>query len=129
MLASSTAHRCAIASPLQGGRTLTRADEIARAARTVAAALGDDDPHTHDPMQQRITELEAKVSSLSSTLLAHTGKLDAHDTRLHNHDDAIEAQITRNDQQDVRLERHRRRIRWLERLHHWAGFWRPNPAP
>ena len=87
-------------------------------------------------MQQRITELENRLAAIEPTVLQHTGKIDAHDARLGHHDAAILAndaaivsESNRNDGQDKQLERHRRRIRWLERLHHWAGFWRPNPAP
>ncbi len=30
---------------------------------------------------------------------------------------------------EERAERHRRRIRWLERLAHWHGWFRPDPNP
>ena len=47
-------------------------------------------------------------------------RLDALEAARRRHDDAIEMIHTR-------LERHRRRIRWLERLAHWHGWFRPNP--
>ena len=49
-------------------------------------------------------------------------RLDALEAARRRHDDAIEMIHTR-------LERHRRRIRWLERLAHWHGWFRPNPNP
>ena len=49
-------------------------------------------------------------------------RLDALEAARRRHDDAIEMIHTR-------LERHRRRIRWLERLAHWHGWFRPDPSP
>ena len=49
-------------------------------------------------------------------------RLDALEAARRRHDDAI-------DVIEVRLERHRRRIRWLERLAHWHGWFRPDPSP
>lgn len=49
-------------------------------------------------------------------------RLDALEAARRRHDDAIEMIHTR-------LERHRRRIRWLERLAHWHGWFRPDPTP
>ena len=128
---------------------MTRRDETMEAAAFlrecldyIANAFKGDPPDIVDvrakisEFENRLIELDAQMTSMSSTILQHTGKLDAHDTRLGQHDSAILAndaaivsESNRNDGQDKQLERHRRRIRWLERLHHWAGFWRPNPAP
>ena len=87
--------------------TITRADEIHRAARTVAQALGGDHPD-HPDLQAQIDAMGASMQALDDRVAAmkadYDGQLAAQAGRIA----ALEAH---NAAQDERLERHRRRHR------------------